>query len=415
MNLPFFIAGRIFRSDSTNKTQISLPAIKIATIGVAIGLAVMIVSVCVVLGFKHSVQQKVSGFAGDIQIAEFNTLQTTEQYPIAVPLERLTKINQLDGVAHAQRYALKEGILKTDEDFLGVQFKGVAEEYDSTFLHRCMKAGSIPVFSAKNSSNKILVSQTMADKLHLKVGDKIFAYFIGDQGVRTRKFSVSGIYETNLSMFDGTTVLTDLSTVSKLNGWKTNQVSGVEVNCIPQKQMVAEQQIIEYVNRQMDEYGNTFSSKTTREINPQIFAWLDLLDMNIWIILALMTAVSVVTMISGLLILILEHTNMIGLLKALGTKNSTIRQTFLWFSVFIVGRGLLIGNLLGVGLVLLQLYCGVVRLNPATYYVDRVPVELNGWLILLLNVGTLLISVLMLIAPSYLISYIHPAKSMKYE
>lgn len=279
-----------------------------------------------------------------------------------------------------------------------------------------MVSGRIPVFSGNKDSNQLLISKTMADKLQLKSGDRVFAYFINQNGVRTRRFTISGIYQTNLSLYDNVIAFTDLHTVVKLNGWEPDQATGAELTVInKQSEALAESQVIDKVNRNVDRYGATYSSKTIREINPQIFAWLDLLDMNVWIILALMIAVSGVTIISGLLIIILERTSMIGILKALGARNRLIRHTFLWFATFIIGRGLLIGNIIGIGLIVIQKFTGLVKLNPTTYYVNTVPVEINWLWIIALNIATLFICVFVLIAPSYLISHIHPAKSMKYE
>lgn len=196
------MAKRLFSTENDDKHHVSQPAIRIATAGVAIGLAVMIISVCVVMGFKHTIQNKVSGFGCDIQVAEFTTLQSPEQYPIVINDSVLNVLGHLQGIAHAQRFALKEGILKTDNDFLGIQFKGIAEEYDTTFIHNNMVSGRIPVFSGNKDSNQLLISKTMADKLQLKSGDRVFAYFINQNGVRTRRFTISGIYQTNLSLYD---------------------------------------------------------------------------------------------------------------------------------------------------------------------------------------------------------------------
>jgi lipoprotein-releasing system permease protein len=383
---------------------------------VAIGLAVMIVSVAVVLGFKHTIRDKVVGFGSHIQVGNFLTQQTTLEYPIAIDDSVMNMLKKIDGVKHVQRYATKQGILKTDSDFLGVVLKGVAQEFDTTFIHQNMVSGSIPQFSDSANSNNILVSKIMADQLRLKTGQRLFAYFIDDNGVRMRKFNIAGIYETNLTQYDKTICFADLYTTVKLNGWKADQVSGAELTVNDfDKVDDTENILIDRVNRTTDKYNETYSSKTIRDINPQIFSWLDLLDLNVWIILALMVAVAGVTMISGLLIIILERTTMIGVLKALGARNKTIRHTFLWFAVFIIGKGLLLGNIIGIGLILLQRYTGLVKLDPATYYVSTVPAEFNLPLIIALNIATLLICVFVLIGPSYLISHIHPAKSMRYE
>lgn len=415
MHFPLFIAKRLY-SEQGDKRKVSRPAIHIATAGVAIGLAVMIISVCVVLGFKHTIRDKVIGFGSHIQVADFLTLQQMEQYPIVIDDSMIDVLKHIPDVAHVQRFAIKEGILKTDSDFLGVAFKGVGPEFDSTFIHNNMVEGSIPPFSDSVSHNKILVSQLMADKLHLKSGQRIFAYFFDNNGVRTRRFTIAGIYQTNLKKYDETIVFTDLYTAVKLNGWESDQASGAElsVNNFDNLDMV-ESRVISKVKGTVDHYGETYSSATIKELNPQIFQWLDLMDLNVWIILALMLIVAGVTMISGLLIIILERTSMIGILKALGARNKTIRHTFMWFAVFIIGKGMLIGNVLSLGLLALQQAFGIIKLDAQTYYVSTVPVEINALYIVALNVATLLISVFMLVAPSYLISHIHPAKSMRYE
>lgn len=417
MNFPLFIARRIYSDHIDDQQKVSKPAIRIAVAGVAIGLAVMIISVCVVLGFKHTIRDKVVGFGSHIQVANFYTLQSSAiDQPIAMGDSMINVLKKTEGVKHVQRFAMKQGILKTDNDFLGVMFKGVGPEFDSTFIHKNMVEGSIPHFSDQQSTNRILISKDMANKLRVKAGDRIFAYFIGDGGVRTRRFTISGIYQTNLAQYDKTTCFCDLYTARKLNAWTDDMVTGAELTVNDFKQLsTTANDIISRINRTQDKYGNTFSSKTIRELSPQIFSWLDLLDLNVWIILAIMTAVAVVTMISGLLIIILERTTMIGVLKALGARNSTVRHTFLWFAAFIIGKGLLIGDALALALILLQKSTGFAKLDPQTYYVDVVPVELDWMLIVALNVATMLIALFVLIAPSYLVSHIHPAKSMRYE
>lgn len=417
MNFPLFIARRIYSDHIGDQQKVSKPAIRIAVAGVAIGLAVMIISVCVVLGFKHTIRDKVVGFGSHIQVANFYTLQSSAiDQPIAIGDSMMNVLKRTDGVKHVQRFAMKQGILKTDNDFLGVMFKGVGPEFDSTFIHKSMVEGSIPHFSDQQSTNRILISKDMASKLRVKAGDRIFAYFIGEGGVRTRRFTISGVYQTNLAQYDKTTCFCDLYTARKLNAWTDDMVTGAELTVKDFKQLsTTANDIINRVNRTQDQYGNTFSSKTIRELSPQIFSWLDLLDLNVWIILAIMTAVAVVTMISGLLIIILERTTMIGVLKALGARNSTVRHTFLWFAAFIIGKGLLIGDALALALILLQKFTGFAKLDPQTYYVDVVPVELDWTLIVALNIATMLIALFVLIAPSYLVSHIHPAKSMRYE
>ncbi len=415
MNLPFFLAKRIY-TNNTDKTRVDRPAIRIAIAGVAVGLAVMLVSVSVVFGFKHTIRDKVIGFGSHIQVANFMTLQASEQYPIQMGDSMLRVLRSIPGVRHVQRYAIKQGILKTDNDFLGVAFKGIAADYDTTFIHQNIVAGSIPHFSDSVGKQQMVISQAIADQLNLKLGDKVFAYFIDNSGVKARRFTIAAIYQTNLSQYDKVTCFIDFYTAVKLNAWEKDQATGAEltVNDFNRLDETA-QRVVDKVNRTLDSYGETYASQTIQEMNPQIFSWLDLLDLNVWIILGLMLSVAGVTMISGLLIIILERTAMIGILKAVGARNVTIRRTFLWFAVFTIGKGMLIGNALGLGIIALQHFTGLVKLNPATYYVSTVPVEFNVVVWLLLNIATLVISVFVLIAPSYLVSKINPAASMRYE
>lgn len=415
MSLPLFLAKRIY-SDKGDRRKVSRPAIHIATIGVAIGLAVMIVTVAVVLGFKHTIRDKVVGFGSHIQVRSLMAMNTAEDYPICIDDTMMTKLAAIEGVRHVQRYAMAQGILKTDDDFLGVVFKGIGPEYDMTFLKQNMVEGELPLFSDKKSQNRIVVSKAIADKLHLKTGQKVFAYFIDEDGVRPRRFTISGIYQTNLSYFDKSTCLTDLYTAVRLNGFFADQCSGAEllVNDFDRLEETSDN-VVQQVNHSLDRYQNSVSSQTILEAYPQIFTWLELLDVNVWIILGLMVCLASITMISGLLIIILERTTMIGVLKALGARNKSIRHTFLWFAAFIISQGLVLGDIVGIGLVLLQQYTGIVTLDPQTYYVSKAPVELNIPIILALNAGTLLISIFVLIAPSHFISHIHPAKSMRYE
>ena len=415
MNFPLFIARRIY-SDKGDRQKVSRPAIHIATVGVAIGLAVMILTVSVVLGFKHTIRDKVIGFGSHIQVCNFLAMQTTDSYPICIDDSTLNALRHIDGISHAERYATAQGILKTETDFLGIAFKGVAEEYNWDFIRQNLVSGEIPKFSDKSSSNKILVSTNTASTLHLKVGDRIYGYFVSDTGVRARRFTVSGIYETNMSQFDNSLCFTDLYTTRKVNGWEEGQCSGAELRVSDFSRLeTTATGVVKKVNRKTDRYGDVMISQTIYEAYPQIFSWLSLLDINVWIILVLMICVAGFTMISGLLIIILERTQMIGTLKALGAKNSSIRHTFLWFAVFVIGRGVVFGNLAAIALIVLQKTTGIVSLDPATYYVSEAPMEVNVPAFVVLNVVTVAVSILILIAPSYLISHIHPAKSMRYE
>lgn len=415
MSLSLFLAKRIYK-DPQNKEQASRPAIRIATIGVAIGIIVMLLSTCIILGFKQTIKDKVVGFGGHIQVANFLTHQTTDSYPIIVNDSIKRVIKKIDGVQHVSTFALKQGILKTNTDFLGISFKGVTKDFDNSFITQHLISGKFPLFGTPESKKSIVISATIANKLNLKEGDKVFAYFIDDNDVRIRTFRVAGIYETNLSLFDNVTCFIDLQNVIKLNNWTNNQATGMEVtiNNFDRLNEVSAQ-FVNKINRTVDAEGNTYSSQTIKELVPQIFSWLNLLDINVWIILSLMILVASVTMVSGLLIIILERTNMIGLLKALGAKNKVIRSTFLYFAFFIIIRGMIIGNSIAFLLLLIQKYMGVVKLDANIYYVSVVPVQLNIPIIVLINLATVIISILVLIIPSYLIAHIHPSKSIKYE
>ena len=415
MNLSFFIAKRIY-SDKGDKRKVSRPAIHIATAGVAIGLAVMILTVSVVLGFKHTIRDKVIGFGSHIQVENFLTMQSSDPYPICIDDSVMKVIKGIEGVEHVERFALTQGILKTDQDFLGMSFKGIGPEYDLSFIKSNLKSGSIPSFSDSANKGNLLISSATADKMNLKAGDKVFAYFISDNGVKVRRFTVSGIFQTNMSQFDNALCFTDLYTARKLNNWDGELCTGAEISVGDLQQINAVSlRIADKVNRTSDHEGNIFTSQTIYEAYPQIFSWLSLLDINVWIILALMICVAGFTMISGLLIIILERTQMIGVLKALGMKGSSVRHTFLWFAVFIIGKGMLIGDILAAAIILLQRHTGFISLDPTTYYVSEAPTEINIQAFLLINVVTLFISVLVLVGPSFLISHIHPAKSMRYE
>ena len=415
MSLSFNIARRLYLTPDESK-KVSNPAIKIAMAGIAIGIAVMIISVAVVFGFKHTIKDKVVGFGSHITVGNFLSMHGYEQAPVIMGDSMLTAIKKIEGVKSVSPYAVTQGILKTDNDFLGIQIKGVGEDYDCEFIKANVIEGRLPKFSKTTQSKELLVSKIQADKLQLHAGDKIFAYFINGQNVRTRRFTVTGIYQTNLAAFDESLCFTDFKTTQKLNEYEEDEADGAEVLLKDFKQLDAvAERFVQKINRTIDRNEETYSSDTVLELYPGIFAWLDLLDLNVWIILGLMVAVAGFTMISGLLIIILERTNLIGLLKALGMRNKGIRHTFIWLAVFIVCKGLVIGNIIAFGLMYLQKLTGLVRLDPSVYFVSEVPLEVNLPAILLINICTLIICTFILILPSMLVSYISPAKVMRYE
>ena len=415
MDWKLFVARRIYRSKEGEK-EVSKPAVLIAMWGIAIGLAVMIVAVAVVIGFKHEVRDKVVGIGSDITITNFDAQKSYETVPVVVGDSLLDALRSMEGVKHVQRYSTKPGMIMTEDNFLGMVLKGVSQEYDWTFLKEHLLEGEIPAFTDSASTNRTLVSRTIANKLNLKLGDKLYTYYISAENVRARRLEVVGIYQTNFSIYDNMFLLTDLYTVNRLNAWKADQASGIELEVADVSRLEETKEAISAeVDMLKDRYGATYYTQTVEESNPQIFAWLDLLDMNVWVILILMTGVAGFTMISGLLIIILERTNMIGVLKALGADNLAIRKVFLSFSVFLIGRGMLWGNIIGLSFVFIQSQFHLFKLDPSIYYVDSVPVAFNLWWWVLLNVCSLLASVLMLVGPSYLIAHIHPAKSIRFE
>lgn len=414
MNLPLFLARRMYKGEETDKTA-SRPAVLVAMIGIAVGLAVMIISVSIIIGFKKEVREKIVGFGGDVQVSNLYAGQAYETRPVVADNRMLATMQSASQVQKAQRYSTKPGMLKTADSFQGILLKGVGQEYDFSFFEKHLLEGEIPQYSDSLPSNKVLISRTLADKMKLGLGDKIDTYYIQNE-VRARRFTIVGIYQTNFTEYDNLFLITDMFTVNRLNQWEPNQVTGVELLLHPDVSLEEyTYSLADSLSRITDEYGQRYCVRNVEQLNPQITAWLDILDVNIWVILVLMIGVSGFTMISGLQIIIIERTSMIGILKSLGCNDMTIRKTFLWFAVFLIGKGMLWGNVLGLAFYFIQHYWGIFSLDPEIYYMDTVPVGMNFWLMLLLNVGTLLASVLMLIAPSYLISRIHPADSMRYE
>ena len=395
--------------------QVSRPAVIISMIGIAIGLAVMIISVAVVTGFKREVRNKMTGFASHLLVTDAQALMSHETTPVVWDENLQGLLQQHSQVTHMQRYSQKAGMIKTDDSFLGVVLKGIGPEYQTDFFRQQLKVGEFPQFSDTISSNRVVISQYMANKLALQVDDKIDTYFM-DEKIRARKLSVAGIYETHLSVYDDLYVFTDIYMVNRLNRWMEDEATGIEVT-IHDDDTLEETtyEVGALLNDFSDRRGTRYCAVNVEQMNPAVFSWLDVLDVNIWVILVLMIGIAGFTMIAGLLIIMIERTQMIGLLKSLGANNTTVRHLFLWLSVFIIGRGMLWGNIIGLAFFFLQKYTGVFTLDPSTYYMDKVPVLLSFPVWLLLNIGTLIVSVLMLLGPSYLITRIHPANSMRYE
>ncbi len=417
MSLSLFIARRIYENNAPGDARVSRPAVTIAMIGIAVGLVVMMLSVAIALGFKQEVRDKVIGFGSHIQVANFTRTDVYETRPVVGSDSIRQVIRQSSpGVKHIQRFAIKPGMLKTEDNFQGIILKGIAQEYDTTFLANHLVEGRIPHFTDSVASGEVLVSRQVADKMGLHVGDKINTYYI-EKNVRARRFTISGIFQTHFTEYDDRFFITDLYTASRLNNWKDRDlVSGMELRISPDASLEqCADEVSSVINRQTDRYGNAYLAQSIEQLYPSIFAWLEVLDTNVVVILVLMLGVAGFTMISGLLILILERTNMIGILKALGAPDLTIRRIFLYFSAFLILKGMFWGNLIGISLCLAQKYGGIVHLDPKTYYVEVVPVLIDVPLLLLLNLFTLLVSVLMLVGPSLLISRIKPVKAIRFE
>ncbi|MFT4072564.1 MAG: ABC transporter permease [Dysgonamonadaceae bacterium] len=411
MNFELFLARRLHFSQQPDK-RISSPAIRVAMIGISIGIIAMILSVCIVVGFKKQVREKVVGFGSHIQITSYENKSTYETKPIAFSDSLINAIKTTDGVAHTQLFITKPTIIKTNNDFQGAVLKGVGKDYDWTFIRQSLLEGRTP---NPQQNNEIVISKYIADRLYLKLGDSFLAYFIQNT-MSARKFKIVGIYESNLEEYDKLFALTNLNVLQHLNGWDKDQYSGMEITVKNFDQLdYIKQNLFFKTSIIYDRQGNSYYTKSIQEMNPGIFSWLGLLDMNTIIIIILMLIVSGVTMISGLLIIILEHTNLIGILKAMGARNKSIRKIFLYFASFIILKGMFWGNLIGLTICILQKHFGFIKLNPSTYYLSKVPIELNIWYILIINIGTLVISMLMMLGPSYMIARMSPVKSIKYE
>jgi len=413
VSLEFFIAKRIHFQQG--KKNVSRPAVRIATIGIALGLAVMIIAIAVVIGFKQEIRNKTIGFGGHIQITNFDNNNTYEMNPIKADNALIKKIASVDGVKHVQRFVTKPGIIKTDTEFQGIVVKGIDTTFDWTFFKSNLVEGKIIDVTGNTPSNQVVISKYLTNLLGLKLGDSFYTYFIQDR-VRARKFKIVGIYSTNFIEYDKLFVLADMRQVQALNDWSSDSFSGMEV-LITDFNRIDEvgDAVYAITANRFNKEGSAFSTQTIKQLNPQIFSWLDLLDMNVWVILILMLAVAGFNMISGLLILILERTNMIGILKSIGATDWSVRKIFLYHSFFLIGKGMLWGNVIGLSLCAIQYFTGIVPLDPEAYYVATVPITFNWLYIILLNAGTLVASLLMMIGPSYLITNITPAKIIRYE
>ena len=414
MNLPYFIAQRLIKGRREG-TSFSRPVNIIAVIGIALGLAVMIIAVSVLTGFKQQIRDKIVGFGSNIQILNFDSNYSLETIPISDTQSFIPKIKQIPGIKHIQVFATKAGIIKTAEVFQGVVLKGVGSDFDWRFFKTNLIEGSVFTVTDTGRTNEVIISKKISDMLRLKTGDSFAMYFVQDPP-RSRKFTISGIYETSLEEFDKMYVYCDIGHIKRLNGWTDDQISGFEIfiddfDKLDEMHMA----VRDAIGYRLLEDETKFKVTNIRLRYPQIFDWLNFQDMNVVIIITLMLLVAGFNMISGLLILILEKTNMIGIFKALGSENATIRKVFLYQAAYLIAKGLFWGNIIGIGLAYIQLSTGLITLDPTSYYIKTVPVNLELSHILLLNAGTMAAIILMLLVPSQLISRITPVKAIKYD
>lgn len=416
MNTELFIARRLFLSKDQSQ-HLSRRIVRLAIAGISLGMVVMILSVAIVVGFQNEVEGKVNGFAAHLQIVNYDNNQSYQTGPVQTDRVPTGRIKNIAGISHIQKFATKPGMIKTGDEIQGVVLKGISEDFDWSFFEKSkVKGTQIRLDSAR--TDQIWISEQLSDKLKLNIGDQFRMYFLNENErvPRIRQFEVGGVYRTGLEEFDLMFVLADIRHVQRLNSWTEDQVSGYELFISDMDKLDdLEVQVRNEVILAQKENEPSLHVVNIKHKFPQIFDWLDLLDMNVWIILALMVIVAGFNMISGLLVIILERTQMIGILKSMGAANANVRKVFLYLSAFLVGKGLLWGNLLGVSLCLIQYHFKIVHLDPTSYYVPTVPVNLSLPHLLLLNLGALAVTMLMLIAPSWFVSRISPEKTIRFD
>ncbi len=411
MNLEHFIAKRLITAKD-HKSSISAPIIKIAIAAIAIGIVMMIVSIATGIGLQQKIRQKVSAFNGHIIISNFNGNESDGSIePVSTSQKFYPKFNAVEGVNHIQAVATKLGIIRTETDFEGITFKGVGKDYKWEYLEEYLIEGRLPKLKS-NLNEEVLISQYLANRLKLKLNDSFNTFFLneGDSKLpKSRRFKIVGIYNSGFQEFDSAFIIGDIRHIQRLNKWNSNQVGSFEI-------FVDDFTKIDEKGKQVyKEIPSTLNAQTIVEKYYYIFDWLKLFDFNIIVILIIMIIVSTINMVVALLVLILERTQMIGILKSLGSDNWSIRKIFLYNSLYLILRGLFWGNTIGIGLLLIQKKFEIIKLNPESYYVNVAPVEINILYILALNIGTVLVCLLVLLIPSYLITKISPAKTIRFD
>lgn len=411
MNFEIFIARRIIASKDY-KSSISAPIIKIAITAIALGIIMMLVSIATGVGLQKKIREKVSAFNGDIIITNFDTnFSNDSQNPISKNQDFYPTFKNIEGIKHVQVTASKGGVIRTETDFEGVVVKGAGSDYDWEYFKDYLVEGKLPDFKG-DLNEDILISEYLANRLHLKLGDKVTTFFLNDEVSKTprsRGFDIVGIYNSGFQQFDEQFIITDIRHIQRLNKWGEDQIGAFEV-------FVNDfDEIIPIGNEVYNETGSMLDTQTIRQKYASIFEWLDLFDFNIVMIIGIMILVAGINMITALLVLILERTQMIGILKALGSSDRSVRKVFLYNAMYLIGVGLFWGNIIGIGLLLVQKFGKIFKLNPDTYYVNEAPIYLHWDYILMLNAGTFLLCILMLLIPSFIISKISPVKAIRFE
>lgn len=405
MNLSFFIAKRLI---GKSEHRFSRPVMRVAILAVSLSLAVMLISISTISGFQNEIRDKVIGYGSHIQVTHFSKDNSFESKLLPNSSNLKNKISKIDGVVDVQKFATKAGLIKTDKEIYGIVLKGVDQNYSFSFFENYLLEGEIPVYNSEKLSNEIIISSTIANKLKIKVGDTFTTYFI-QKPTRARKFSISAIYDSGLSEFDDLYIVGDLKHIQKLNKWQDNQCGGLEIKSS------SIETLSETTNLINSEIGYDLIAQNINDLNPQLFNWLKLQDINVIIIIILMMLVALINITTLLFILILERIQMIGILKSMGLSNWGIRKIFLYFTNYIMSRGLLFGNIFALTLLFVQKIFKVVKLDKATYYMSEVPIHFDIKDILLLNIATITITFLVLIIPTYLVSKIRPIKTIRFE
>ena len=401
-----FISSRIF---SFSKENLSSVVMKIAVVSIALGISIMLISIAVIVGFKNQIKEKVVGFVSPIQIQVLNQNESIEETPFLYDSTLKSRLD-LPFIKSIYPTANKAGLVKTEEEIHGIVLKGVVGDYNWDYIKSNLVAGDIPQYLDDERSNDVLISKIISDKMMLNVGDEVRIWFIGENmKTRGRKFLVKGIYETGLTECDERFIYCDLSQIRRLNGWDENMVGHLEIDLVEGVSTSEANNIIYY------KIPTNLISYEASSLYPQIYDWLELQDMNVVIIIVLMLLVAGITIISMLLIIVLERTSTIGILKSMGANNAFIRRIFLQRSQRILLIGMLFGNVLGIGLCLVQKYTEIIKLSPESYYLSSVPIEINLSYILLLNIGTFILWVLMMSIPTMIINNIKPSKSIRFE